>query len=298
MVGATCAYCLSFNPCVDQIVLVDIDSERSKSESLDIAQSTISYTPKKITSGNYSQTDDSDIIVICAGISQNFKQTRLDLLNTNIKIAKQILSEIQKYSLDPFLIVTSNPVDILTYTAHQNCKFNPRKILGTGTLLDTARFKYFLGKHLQISPTEIEAYVLGEHGNSQIPIFSKVKIKGVDLADYCQIRGLTLNDHQKSTIQEQTTRGAYDIIRGKGSTYYGIASCVGKIVEIITSKQDSILPLSVRLDGEYGFKDMCIGVPCMLGSQGIKKIFSFKLSHEEQIAFEKSAKIIQNITTK
>lgn len=286
-VGSTTAFALVNQNIAEEIVLVDINREKAEGEALDLANGLVYSNTAQITfSDKYDVTKDSDIIVITAGLAQKPGQTRLELVERNAKIMKGILTKLKRYNKNAIYVLVSNPVDILTYVAKKVIGDDCR-VFGTGTSLDTARLKDYVGKAIHINPKNVHSYILGEHGDSSFPVWSLANSGNIPLKDYSGMSEKNLND-----LYKQVKNSAYEIINKKGATYYAIALAVTHICDIIVHDKNEILPLST-IPKEYGIKDVCLSVPCVLGDRGIERVLKLKLSKKEQSAMKKSASILK-----
>lgn len=288
-VGSTCAYALFIEGCANEIALIDINKEKAKGEALDLIHGNL-FTPyTKVNYGNsYSLVKDADVVVITAGAHQKLGDTRLDLTKTNAKILKNMISEIIKYNTNCIILMVTNPLDVLTYLAAKWSKFPKNKVFGTGTTLDTARFKQLLGEYYDVNPTSVHAYILGEHGDSEFPVWSSANIAGIRLKDFKKYDKKKLN-----CLFKQTKNAAYEIINRKGSTYYAIGLVVRDIVRDILKNQHKVYPLSCYVDNYYGIKDVCLSIPCVLTKKGIKEKIHIQLDKNEQKMLKKSAGVIK-----
>ncbi|MDD3225483.1 MAG: L-lactate dehydrogenase, partial [Clostridium sp.] len=250
--------------------------------------------PVNVKSGEYADTKDSDIVVISAGAGQKPGETRLDLINKNYKIMGSIVSEVVKYSPNSILLVVSNPVDILTYIVYKLSGFPKERVIGSGTVLDTARFKYLLSSKLGIDAKNIHnAYIMGEHGDSEIATWSHSTIAGMPMDKFAKTyadKNLNIIDND---ILQQVRNAAYEIIKRKGATYYAIALSITKIVETILRDENGILPVSTLLQGQYGISDIYLGTPCIVGRSGVKAVIETELDDNELKALHTSAKTLK-----
>ena len=280
-VGATIAYTLVASSNVNEIVLIDINKDKSEAEALDIKQSSPYLSTAEIKSGDYEDAFNSNIVVITSGIGRKPGQSRLELVQKNIDILKNITDNIVKVCPNAIYIIVSNPVDILTYFFHKHTSIPKENIIGTGTLLDTMRFKVRLSEVLNRPINDVKAVVLGEHGDSSVFAWSTDNIE--------------LSDEEKNEIQEFVKKSGGKIIAGKGATFYAIASAVCKIVNCIISGNKEVLPVSVMLEGEYGISDVCLGLPCEVGANGLGKKTHLDLTESEIEALTNSANVLKNI---
>ena len=238
---------------------------------------------------------DASIIVITAGAGQKPGETRLDLVHKNVGIFKSIIPEIAKRNCRGILLVVANPVDILTYTALKLSGFEENRVIGSGTVLDTARLKYQLGEHLSVDSQSVHAYIIGEHGDSEIAVWSSANVSGIALDDFCEMRGHYNHDKSQENIAEKVKNSAYEIISKKRATYYGVAMAVKRICEAIIRDEKSILPISSMMHGEFGIDDVVLSMPSIVGANGIETKVPISLSDEEKVNLKKSADTLRSI---
>jgi L-lactate dehydrogenase len=294
MVGSAFAYRLVTSGLNFEVVLIDVNKDRAEGEAMDLNHASSVDGLTKVRAGDYKDAKDSDFVVVTAGIPQKPGQTRLDLVDTNAKLMKNITSEIKKYTSNSFLIIASNPLDVMTYAALKYSGFDYKKVIGSGTVLDSNRLKFHLSQKLNCKVKDIIAYTLGEHGDSQIPIFSKVSVKGMSLLDYCEQMGISFDKKDKADLIRKTVKAAYPMIEKKGYTNYGIASSLFRIIKSIYYNERTILPISSLLHGEYGFSDVCLSVPAMLGENGVEKVLTLDLNQVEYNMLKKSQEKISD----
>ncbi|KHO38338.1 lactate dehydrogenase [Clostridium tetani] len=292
-VGSTTAYALMMEGLASEIVIVDINKEKAKGEAMDLSHGVSFVKPVDIIAGDYEDTKDSDIVIITAGAGPKPGETRLDLINKNYEIFKGIVPEVVKYSPKSILLVVSNPVDILTYVTYKLSGFPQERVIGSGTVLDTSRFRYLLGEHFKIDVRNVHTYILGEHGDSEIAAWSLTNIAGISVEDYCKDICKSCEGNFKNRIPEEVKNAAYEVLERKGYTAYAIALAVRRIVEAIIRDEDSILTVSTLLRGEYGIEDIYMGIPSVIGETGIKKVLEVKLSKEEEKQLKESAKVLK-----
>lgn len=295
-VGATTAYTLLQSRLVSELVLIDIDKKRAEGEALDLLHSMPFFSPVNIFSGDYCDLSDCGIIIIAAGANQKPGQTRLDLVKANTRIFKSIVEGIVRYNTEATILVVTNPVDILTYETLKQSGLSKNHVIGSGTVLDTARLKYLMGKYFGVDPRNVHAFIIGEHGDSELAVWSSANISGIDLDSFCERCHHHHCDMVKlEEIYENVKNSAYKIIEAKGATYYAIADAVRRIVSAIIRDEKTILTLSVAVSGEYGLNDMCIGLPCLVGKDGVEKILEIPLSEDELKRLEESAAALKKI---
>ena len=292
-VGSATAFSLMQSGLFSEIVLIDADMDRAEGEALDISHGVPFSRHMKVYAGTYEDIVDAAIIIITAGANQKPDETRLDLVHKNVAIFRSIIPEIAKRNCEGILLIVSNPVDILTYTAIKLSGFTENRVIGSGTVLDTARLKYELSEHLSVDSRSIHAFIIGEHGDSEIAAFSSANVSGIALSEFCEMRGHY--DHEANTrqIAENVKNSAYEIIQKKKATYYGIASAVRRICEVIIRDEKSILPVSSMMHGEYGIEDVVLSMPAIVGKYGIETRVPIDLSEEEIDDLKRSAQTLK-----
>lgn len=292
-VGSATAFSLMQSGLFSEIVLIDADMDRAEGEALDISHGVPFSRHMKVYAGTYDDIVDAAIIIITAGANQKPDETRLDLVHKNVAIFRSIIPEIAKRNCAGILLIVSNPVDILTYTAIKLSGFTENRVIGSGTVLDTARLKYELSEHLSVDSRSIHAFIIGEHGDSEIAAFSSANVSGIALSEFCEMRGHY--DHEANTrqIAENVKNSAYEIIQKKKATYYGIASAIRRICEVIIRDEKSILPVSSMMHGEYGIEDVVLSMPAIVGKYGIETRVPIDLSEEEIEDLKRSAQTLK-----
>ncbi len=280
-VGATSAYALMIGGLASEIVIVDINKEKAVGEAMDLAHGVSFVKPVEVYAGDYKDTADSDIVIITAGAAQKPGETRLDLINKNLGIFKEIVPNIVKYSPNSILLVVANPVDILTYITYKLSGFPKQRVIGSGTVLDTSRFKHLLSEYFNIDDRNIHTYIIGEHGDSEVPTWSLTNIAGMNIDDYCKNVCKKYDELSKHKIHDDVKNAAYEVINRKGATYFAVGLAIKRIVEAILRDENSILTVSSLLDGQYGISDIYVGVPTIVGASGTKKILEVPLDEEE-----------------
>lgn len=294
-VGAASAFCLMQSGLFSELVLLDADRDKAEGEALDVAHGIPFASPMKIYAGDYDDLTDAAIIIVTAGANQKPGETRLDLVQKNVGIFRSIIPEIAKRDYQGILLIVSNPVDILTYAAIKLSGMPEHRVIGSGTVLDTARFKYQLGEHLSIDPRSIHAFIIGEHGDSEIAAWSSANVSGIPIHDICEMRGFYHHEDAMRQIAETVKNSAYEIIAKKKATYYGIAMSVRRICEAIVRNEKSILPLSVMLHGQYGLENVVLSMPAIVGSEGVETTVPIELNREEQEKLKQSAQALGKI---
>ncbi|WP_411676567.1 L-lactate dehydrogenase [Caproicibacter sp.] len=294
-VGAASAFSLMQSGLFSELVLIDANRDKAEGEAMDLSHGAPFARPIEISAGTYDDIADCGLIVVTAGANQKPGETRLDLVNKNVGIFKQIIPEIKKRQCEGILLVVSNPVDILTYTALKLSGFPPSRVIGSGTVLDTARLKYLLGQHLGVDSRSVHAYIIGEHGDSELAVWSSANISGVELYRFCELCGHFEHERNMQKLYEDVRDSAYEIIQKKGATYYGIAMAVRRIAECIMRDERSILPVSSLIEGHYGLNGICMGIPTIVGSEGVEKVVDIGLSGDEQLKLLKSAESLKKV---
>lgn len=292
LVGSTTAYSLASAGLAREIILVDIDRNRAEAEALDISHSIPYTSPCKIKAGHYADLEGSDIIVITAGVHQMPGESRLNLLEKNIEIFKQLIKNIITYAADSLIVIATNPVDLLTSYTIKESGLPTSRIIGSGTILDTARFRAILGGYLKLAPQSIHAYVLGEHGDSEVLIWSAALAGNMPLETYAAEAGISLNAEIKNHINSEVRNAAYKIIAGKKATYYGIAAGIVRICKAISYDENAILSVSVYHSEVESVKDISISMPTVINRNGVSRVLYPELSASEHSLLHQSAKKI------
>lgn len=294
-VGSATAFCLMQSGLFSELVLLDANKEKAEGEAKDIVHGIPFVGQMKIYAGEYDDIMDAAVIIITAGANQKPDETRLDLVHKNVGIYKSIMPEIAKRNYQGILLIVSNPVDILTYTAHKLSGIPENRIIGSGTVLDTARLKYQLGEHLNVDSRSVHTFIIGEHGDSEIAAWSSANVSGIPLNDFCEMRGHYKHQESMERIAETVKNSAYEIISKKGATYYGIAMSVKRICEAIVRDEKSIMPVSRMMHNEYGVDEVVLSMPAIVGADGIETEVPISLSGEEEKLLQKSADTLKNI---
>lgn len=294
-VGSSSAFALMQSGLFNEMVLIDAVPDKAEGEALDISHGVPFASPMKIYAGTYDDVKDAGVIVVTAGAAQKPGETRLDLVHKNVGIFRSIIPEIAKRGFDGILLIVANPVDILTYAALQMSGLPKERVIGSGTVLDSARLRSKLGEHLSVDSRSVHAFIVGEHGDSEFAAWSSANISGVPLSDFCEMRGHYHHEQSQENILESVKNSAYEIISKKHATYYGIAMSVKRICEAIVHDEKSILPVSVLMEGEYGLNDVCLSMPAIVGADGFEQHVPIPLSKEEQEELAKSAKALREV---
>ncbi len=295
-VGATTAYTLAMSQLFSEIVLIDINKKRAEGEADDISHALPFISPMEIYAGDYSDLSDANIIIITAGASQRIGETRTDLTRKNVRVFESIVRNVTIYNRNAILLVVTNPVDILTHVTLKISGFPKSRVIGSGTVLDTSRLKYLVGRHLLVDPRNVHSFIIGEHGDSELAVWSSANVSGIDLDRFCESCNRHCSKKALNSIFEDVKTSAYRIIESKGATYYAIAESVRRIVTAIMLDENTILPISAYINGEYGIEDVCLGIPSIIGAGGIKQVLEIPLSNEELLALRTSAKKLKELS--
>lgn len=297
MVGMSMAYALENQGGINELVLIDVLKDKAIGEAMDLSHG-IPCAPSKIDikAGDYDDCKDADIVVITAGLNQKPGQTRLELATANAKIVKEITKNVVNSGFNGIFVIASNPVDLMTYVVSKVSKFPKNKVIGSGTVLDTARLRYLIGKRLDVSSKNVHAYIMGEHGDSSFVPWSHSYVGCKKLLDIMKEKGE--KEEVLHEIYTQVQQSAYEIIEKKRATYYGIGMGLSKLIKSILSNEKEILTVSTKLEGEYKYKDIFIGVPAIIGNNGVQEILNLPLIKIEQEKFKKSCEILLSMKTK
>ena len=297
-VGTTIAYTLQISGLATEISLIDIDHNLAQGQVMDMNHGLFFVPQVQLSAGNYLDCRSADVIIITAGARQRIGENRLSLVNRNATIYRSIIDQIKPDSNTGVLLIVTNPVDVMTQVVIKHSGLPRSQVMGSGTVLDSARFRYFLSRHFDIDARNIHAYVIGEHGDSEVVLWSQVRIAGTPLERF----SIGITDARKQVDREKTTNdvkeSAYHIIEAKGATNYGVSLAVRRIVEAIIRDENSVLTVSTLLSGEYGLNDVCLSVPCIVNRKGIKGIVEAALDQEEERALKNSARIIKDVYKK
>lgn len=294
-VGATTAFTLMHSGLVSELVLIDIDQKKAEGEVMDLNHSLAFLKPMAIKVGDYSDTADADIIIMTAGPSIPPGGTRLDLAKNNSRIMRDVMQKIVEHTRSATILVASNPVDILTQVAVESVGYDPRKVIGSGTVLDSSRFRYLLSEHCGIDARNIHGYILGEHGDSEVPAWSLTNIAGTQIDEYCNGCEGQCTKIDKDDIFVKVRDAGYDIIARKPATYYGVSMAIRRIVEAILRNENAILTVSSVQTGAYGISDIALSLPTIVNAEGISKILELPLTDEEHVLLHKSADTLKEI---
>ena len=280
-VGATTAFTLIEHGVFSELVLIDANNKKAEGEAMDLNHGIPFAKPVKVYAGNYDDLSDCSLIIIAAGANQKPGETRIDLVKKNTAILKSIIPEITRRNKECILLILSNPVDILTYITLKISGFPKNRVIGSGTVLDTARLKYLLAEHLSVDSRNVHAFIIGEHGDSELAVWSSANISGIDLKDFCGLCGKCTSMENIYNLYNNVRESAYKIIDSKGATYYAIAMATLRIVECIVRDEKSVIPVSTLVEGEYGINDVCMGLPSIVGKNGVERILEIPLNKNE-----------------
>jgi L-lactate dehydrogenase len=297
-VGATAAYALVMRGVGRRLVLVDQNRARAESEADDILHAVPFAHPLDIVAGDYEDLAGCKVVVVSAGVGQKPGETRIQLLGRNAEVFKQVIPNILRYAPEAILLIATNPVDVMTHiAARYAAEFGvpSSRVIGSGTTLDTARLRALIGRKLSVDSQHVHAYVLGEHGDSEVLTWSQVTVGGIPLDEFCTGRDISICEDDYAVIDEKVRRAAYHIIEGKGATYYGIGSAVARIVEVILQDERSLLTVCTPMPDVAGVKDVTVSLPNLVGGEGIIQTFFPKLSENETNALRTSAQVIRSL---
>lgn len=294
-VGSATVFALMQSGLFSEIALIDANMEKAEGEAMDISHGVPFAKHMKIYAGSYDDVKDAGIVIVTAGANQQPGETRLDLVHKNVTIFKSIIPEIAKRDFQGILLIVSNPVDILTKVAQKLSGLPENRVIGSGTVLDTGRLKYRLSEHLGVDSKSIHAFIIGEHGDSEIVAWSSANVSGIPLSNFCEMRGHYQHEKSENEIAEKVRNSAYEIIQRKRATYFGVAMAVKRICEVIVRNEKAILPVSTAMHGEYGIDDVVISMPCIVGNTGIETQVPIVLNEEETEKLQESAKVLKEI---
>ena len=294
-VGSTFAYTVMLSGIASELVLIDVNREKAEGDAMDLNHGLAFSKPMTIWAGDYADTASADVIVIAAGANQKPGETRLDLVRKNTAIFRDIISNIMKHNPKGIIVVATNPVDILTYATLQISGLPTKRVFGSGTILDTARFRFLLGRCVDIDPRSVHAYIIGEHGDTELPVWSLASVGGMPIEAFSDISGCDYTPETRECIYTAVRDAAYQIIKLKGATYYAIAVGLQRIVEAIVRDEHSVLSVSTLLKDFHGISDVCLGVPCVVNRSGIDRVIELPLNEVEMTGLRRSATALQEI---
>jgi L-lactate dehydrogenase len=293
-VGATFAYALMITGLVSEIALIDVNRERARGEAMDLNHGLSFVRPVRIWDGDYADCARADVVVVAAGAAQRPGESRLDLVQRNVAILRDVVTQVTRHADErALLLVVANPVDVLAYAAWKLSGWPSQRVLGSGTVLDTSRFRLLLSQHFLVDPRSVHAYIVGEHGDSEIPLWSTANIGGVPLAEFEGWNRNAMDD-----IFAQTRQAAYAIIQAKGATYYAIGLSLVRIVEAIIHDQHSVLSVSTLMQGDYGLNDVYLSLPAIVARRGVERVLDVPLSQDEVVGLHRSAGVLRDTIAK
>jgi L-lactate dehydrogenase len=293
LVGSTYAYALLLSGLAAEIVLIDVNRERAEGEAMDLNHTVPFAHPTRICAGDYVDAEGAAITVIAAGTNQKEGETRLDLVKRNAAIFGQIVPQLARANPEGIIVVATNPVDVLTSVTLKLAGFPSHRVFGSGTILDTARFRYMLSEHLGVDPRSVHAYIVGEHGDSEVPVWSLANVAGMRLPTFCAENNISLTNEDMEEIFRQTRDAAYEIIRRKGATFYAVAAGLIRITEAILRDQNTVLSISSLVEDYYGVDGVCLSLPTVVGRRGIERVLRLDLSPREARGVRKSAEVLR-----
>lgn len=293
-VGSTAGYAMVLTNAVSEIVLIDLNASLAQAQAEDILHATPFVRPIRVVAGDYGDLAGAGIVVLACGVNQRPDETRLQLLARNVRVFESVTPQVVRAAPDAVLLVASNPVDLITRVVAKHAGIPSRRVIGSGTVLDTARFRALLGEHLGVAPHSVHAYVLGEHGDSEVLVWSSAMMGGIPLLQFAEQMGRPVTEEVKGRIDDGVRRAAYRIIEGKGATYYGIGAGLARIVSAIRDNEQVVLTVSASTAGVADLPETTLSLPRIVGREGISATLRPDLSTDEQIALEKSAEILLN----
>ncbi len=294
-VGAASAFAIMESGLFSEMVLIDANKEKAEGEALDISHGLPFSKPMQIYAGDYQDIADAAVIIVTAGAGQKPGETRLDLVKKNVGIFKAIIPQIAEVNKDAIMLIVANPVDVLTYAAWKLSGYPENRVFGSGTTLDTARFKYLLGQHLSVDSRSVHAFIIGEHGDSEIAAWSSANVSGIPIHDFCEMRGHFEHEKAMKEIADNVKNSAYEIIEKKGATYYGIAMSVRRICEAIVRDEKTILPVSSIQHDNHGISDVALSMPAIVGKNGVEGTVPISLNENEEKALKLSADTLKSV---
>ena len=294
-VGSTIAYTLMQKGTFSEMVLLDAAQGKAEGEAMDISHGLPFAHAMDIYAGTYEDIADAAVVIITAGANQKPGETWLDLVQKNSRIMRSIISEVKRVNCEGILLIVSNPVDILTEVALRESGFPKERVIGSGTVLDTARLKYLVSEKLNVDSRNVHAFIAGEHGDSELAVWSCANIYGISIDEFAKIRGFRDFTKEKDEIYHAVRDSAYEIIERKGATYYGIGMAAAKIAEAIVRDSHTVVPVSVSLNGEYGLSDLCLSIPAVIGSRGAEQVLEISLNAEEEERLRRSADELKEV---
>lgn len=293
-VGATFAYALLTSGLSSEIVLIDANQAKAEGEAMDLMHAVPLGRPTRVWAGSYADCAGATVTVVTAGSAQRPGETRLDLAARNTEIFRQIIPNVVKNNPDGILVIATNPVDVLTYATLKFSGLSPERVIGSGTILDTARFRYLLSQHFDVDPRSVHAFIIGEHGDSEVPVWSLANLAGMRLPVYCAANDMHCTPETLSDIFQQTRDAAYHIIQRKGATFYAIASGLTRLVEAIIRDQSTVMSVSSLIKNYYGISDVCFSLPTVIDGGGVERVIQLELDQDEMSGLKKSAEVLKS----
>lgn len=292
-VGATFAYALLLSGLASEIALIDVDHARAEGEAMDLNHAVPFAHPTRIWAGDYGDCSDAAVTVIAAGTARISSGSRLDLASQNAAIFRQIVPQVAEHNPGGILLIATNPVDVLTYAAWKLSALPAQRVIGSGTILDTARFRYLLSEHFGVDPRSVHAHIIGEHGDSEVPVWSLANIAGMSLPHFCAAHSCEFGPTDMDRIFRQTRRAGHEIIERKGATYYAVAAGLMRIVEAILRDQRTVLSVSSLIEGYHGISDVCLSLPTVVDRSGVAQVLRLDLSTEEIQGLRRSVEVLK-----
>jgi L-lactate dehydrogenase len=292
-VGASFAYALLLSGLASEIVLIDLNRERAEGEAMDLNHTIPFAHAARVWAGDYDDCAGAAVTVITAGANQRPGETRLELVAKNAAIFRSLIPQVASANPDGIILVATNPVDVLTHTALRVSGLPPERVIGSGTTLDTARFRYLISRHFGVDARSVHAYMIGEHGDSEVAVWSLANIAGMRLAEYCEANGVAFGAAARLAIYEQTRDAAYEIIKRKGATYYAIGAGLVRIVEAILRNQRTVLTVSSLIDNYYDISDVALSLPTVIDRDGVEQVIRLRLSDDEEAGLRRSANVLR-----
>ena len=294
-VGSATVFSLMESGLFTEIAMIDADMAKAEGEAMDISHGIPFAKQMRVYAGSYEDVRDAGIVIITAGANQKPDETRLDLIHKNVGIFKTIIPEIASRDFQGILLVVANPVDILTHVAQKLSGLPENRVIGSGTVLDTGRFRYELGEHLGVDSRSIHAFIIGEHGDSELAAWSEARVGGMPINDFCELRGHYDHESSMEKIFNSVKNSAYEIIARKHATYYGIAMAVCRICAAIVRNEQSILPVSSLMTGEYGLENVVLSIPAVVDENGIETVVPIELNETELSKLQQSAAVLKKV---
>lgn len=288
-VGSSITFSLIQRGLFTEMVLIDANREKAEGEAMDLSHGLPYIAAMDVYAGTYNDIADCALVIITAGANQKPGETRLQLIDKNVAILNSIIPQITSRPFEGILLIVSNPVDVLSYAALRISGYPAHRVFGSGTVLDTARLKYLLGEHLGVDSRNVHAVIIGEHGDSELAVWSGANVSGIPLSHFCELQGHFDHERSMARLYEGVRDSAYEIIQRKGATYYGIAMAVARIAECVVKDERAVLPVSVALGGQYGLRGLSLSIPAIVGRNGVEQILEIPLSDGEQKALSASA---------